>query len=209
MTAYLGRIRATGCTAIIVSVLSVVLGAGCASLLPRPVDDRSNVGLGHLSVESVSPGHILRPGISAMTIPRYERGSRRVTSGATWGNVWNYKPPHFIVDGEWLKLETRLTYTLLQNVEVALTVPYSFRYGGSADAAIENFHDALGLKSAHREDQPRDQVVIDIVNNDGEEFLLEGRSAGINDLLFFISLLATRGTENTPALFANVSETRS
>lgn len=159
-----------------------------------------NSGLGYLTAPSLSPGHILRPS-SIFVLPVLGvKGTERLDFDFHWGNVWNYKPDQFMIDGEWIRSNFRYSYALKDTLSVGFVVPVIGRTGGFADSAIENFHSVFGLGNSNRETFPRNRSLI-TVNRQGEVYhVAEGESWGIGDVSAFMALRLTEGSRVFPAI---------
>lgn len=169
----------------------------------KPEDrEVSNIGKGLFHIRSLSPGHLLRPSISMIDIRRVRSGQAEMDFGVSWGNVWNYDPNHYVIDAEWLQLQWRITCAVFDHVEAGMAVTFSGRFGGFGDGPIEGFHDATGLGgTAGRDDRPRNEILVRILNDEGEEvFLLEDEAWGINDIPVFATWLVTPGNGWVPAI---------
>ena len=193
-------------------VLSLRLGAMlCMGCLGRsgnasPVfsgsgsDPGDNTGLGYLSAPSLSPGHILRPS-SIFVLPVLgAKGAERLDFDFHWGNVWNYQPDEFMIDGEWIRSSLRYSYALKDTLSVGLAVPIIGRTGGFADSTIESFHNAFKLGNGERDSFPQNKSRI-ILNAKGESYpVAEGESWGIGDVSAFVAMRITEGTRVRPAI---------
>jgi len=175
---------------------------GNASPVYSEADDIpcENIGLGYLAAPSLSPGHILRPS-SIFALPVLgAKGTERMDFDFHWGNVWNYKPNQFMIDGEWIRSSLRYSYALQDTLSVGLAVPMIGRTGGFADSTIENFHSAFGLGNANRTGFPRNRSLV-TVNEKGVPYTVaEGESWGIGDVSAFVASCLTEGTRYLPAI---------
>lgn len=166
-----------------------------------------NVGQGHLSVRSLSPGHLLRPGVSSSVIPATLTHDLTLGVSTDWGNVWNYRDPQFIYDAEQMYIAAHVIYRLTPRSCINATFPYSGRVGGWSDRSIERFHKALGMTNANREARPRNEVLIRIRPGNGEEIHFEGNEWGRSDIPLFFSYQITAGGDLLPALAVQVGMT--
>jgi len=167
----------------------------------------SNIGLGHFAVRSLSPGHVLRPSIAMLPVIDMPQGSFRVRSSFSWGNVWNYDAPHYIVDAEWMHLELELDYAVWDNLTLGVAIVGLGRVGGFADSLIEGFHKAMGFSSAKRERRPRNQVLVQTTDREGRTFRLDDSDWDLGDIPLSLSYRITKGDEIVPATWVVVGGT--
>ncbi len=159
-----------------------------------------NTGLGYLTAPSLSPGHILRPS-SFFVLPILSaRGAERVDFDCHWGNVWNYTPNEYMIDGEWIRSSLRYSYAVKDDVSVGLALPIIGRMGGFVDSAIERFHSAAGLGNANRKEFPRNRSLITVTDQGVDRVIARGESWGIGDVSAFVVSSLTEGTYGLPAV---------
>ncbi|RMD76229.1 MAG: DUF3187 family protein [Lentisphaerae bacterium] len=170
-------------------------GAGCDLL-----DPYCNVGRGHLFVRSLSPGLLLRPNVSMMRMPVGAAGRFQYASELDWGNVYNYQENAFVIDAEFLSWNQRFLWTLREGVEVGFALPVVYRMGGILDGLIEGFHRTMGLGNAHRDDRPRNDVLLEIQRDGDVAFRNTSTYLGLMDIPVFGSWLISTGDECLPAV---------
>jgi hypothetical protein len=170
-------------------------------------EEISNIGLGHFTGRALSPSLLLRPGIAMVQMPVKPKGTWTIGLEGSWGNIWNDEPGSYTIDCELIRVEPRLTYTLLNHCEIGVFFPISGRIGGFADGFIEGFHEFHQLTNASRDKYPRDRCLIEVTNKDGNRIVLDGNSWGINDLPIFASVLLTEGTTICPAVSVQLTIT--
>jgi hypothetical protein len=131
---------------------------------------------------------------------RASKGSSRLDTDFHWGNVWNYKPDEYMIDGEWIRSNFRYSYALQDALSVGVSLPVIGRTGGFADAAIEDFHSGLSLGNANRNIVPRNRSQV-TVNDHGRMYsVAEGESWGIGDVSVFIASRLSEGSALYPAI---------
>lgn len=122
--------------------LALTLALQMKSAAAVDVGSCDNTGMGHLTAPSLSPGHILRPS-SLFTYPDPSlKGTLSIATDFHWGNVWTYDPDRYLIDGEWIRWNTRVCYTrvcytLEDALSVGVLIPVAGRSGGFADPLIE------------------------------------------------------------------------
>ncbi len=129
-------------------------------------DDAGAPMIGHLDIRSPSPQHVIRPTVNmpSRESPGVGRWVGRVD--VAQGNMWLYEPGQYVIDGEWLIVESRLAYGVSESISLAVGIPILKGSGGFADSLIESFHNALGIGNANREARPRNEFLIEIVGED-------------------------------------------
>lgn len=140
------------------ALAAAALLAPCA--VPLPALDTGG-GLGPLRIPSQSPGQSLRLGLVPRTPSDLAAGQWEAFAGATWANVWAYKP-EYQLDYEVLSQELMLAHAPATGwrLEGALIVRTTF--GGAMDGFIQGFHDAFNLGQGGRDQVPRGRTVIRI-----------------------------------------------
>jgi len=160
--------------------------------------DDLNIGQGMLAVPSLDPGHLLRPNASIAAPSYAPKGSWVSFASLTWCNVWDLND-HYRIDGEWLLFSAKGAYVLLDNLEIGLNLPIIERSGGVADGMIENFHRLFSLDNANRENYPRDELVIEVMDSNGERVGFSKKGWGIGDVSMFSDWIISRGSRVMPA----------
>jgi Protein of unknown function (DUF3187) len=146
-------------------------------------------GLGYLTAPSSSPGLILRPSSIFLQPGNIRAHSVEGSVDVHWANVWCYEPDLYLLDGEWIRLETRLQYGLTDSLSMGLVLPVLGRSGGVADSMIEDFHRTFHLGNANREQFPQDQSHVWAKGEEGiSRSIVDGDSWGIGDILIFAVL---------------------
>lgn len=159
-----------------------------------------NIGLGYLTAPSLAPGHILRPS-SMFVLPELgPKGTDRLDCDFHWGNVWNNNPEQFTFDGEWIRSAVRYSHALKDTLAVGVALPVIGRSGGFADPLIEDFHRAVGMGNASREQYPQNRSLIAVHDQNSVETVAEGDSWGIGDVSAFMAARLTGGTAVLPAI---------
>lgn len=106
-------------------------------------------------------------------------GGLEASVWGTWGNVWDYEPGKFRLDGEYWYVSAMARYGLLERLAVSLQVPYLHLGGGVMDPMIEGFHNTFNLGNMDREKFPRDQLRAERYRPDGRtEVFLDGSDTG-------------------------------
>lgn len=177
-----------------------ILGCSLETIAANDSVEKGNIGRGHVTVPSLSPGHLLRPSVVISKLTRSRKGEVELSSTVTWGNVWNYRENVFIYDAELVRFDTKLTWTLSDGIKVGVLVPVSGRIGGTTDEIIEDFHQTFGLSNADRSARPQDEILIEITNAEGETFRRDKKYWGINDIPVFVTVLLTEGNARWPAV---------
>lgn len=186
--------------------IMLAVACGCLAGDPRPVSagcgdvSGENTGLGYLTAPSLSPGHILRPSSIFVLPTPGAKGAERLDFDFHWGNVWNYTPDKFMIDGEWLRSSLRYSYALKETVSVGVAVPVVGRMGGFTDPAIETFHKSFGLGDGGQKDFPANQSRIAFNTSGATNVVAEGDSWGLGDLSVFGTAQLTPGTHVWPAV---------
>ena len=117
-----------------------------------------------------------------------------------WANIWNYRPDEYLIDGEWIRSNIRLTYAQTDALSYGIAVPIVGRTGGFADPLIEDFHKAFRLGNANRQDFPQNRSLVSIRTDGVDHTIVEGESWGIGDVSGFVSSRLTEGTRVLPAI---------
>jgi len=194
--------RTAGIHCVAVLLLGWLCNEGNADPVYGGADDAAheNTGLGYLTAPSLSPGHILRP--SSIFVPSAigARGTERVDFDSHWGNVWNYTPNQYMIDGEWIRSTVRYSYAVKDNVSFGLAVPIVGRTGGFMDSPIEHFHSAFQLGNANRDQFPRNRSLITVNDKGVARTVVEGDSWGLGDVSGFVQSRLTEGTSVLPAV---------
>ncbi len=164
-------------------------------------------GLGHLSLRTVSPGHLLRPNVGYPCTDPLGQHQWMLRSSFTLGNVWLYRKDAYMIDGEWLVADFLLSYGLTDDSRISVGLPVMRRGGGFGDVAIEAFHNALGIGNAHREDHPRNRMRMDVLGPNGEREVIEGDAMGVGDMPVFLSLCLHDPGAAGPAVYVQVGLT--
>jgi len=178
------------------AVAGALAATACAGAAAEETD---NIGLGHLTIRSLSPGHLLRPNASISMMPA-GRGDLELAVTVDWGNVWNYREDVFLVDAEWLLLSVRGAVAVGDDMELGIIAPLSFRSGGCLDYLIEDFHSLVGLDNGERENFPRNDVHVHVVDEDGSGFHMHSGHTGVCDVPLYASYRITKGGRLCPAL---------
>lgn len=158
------------------------------------------VGLGHLDVRSLSPGHLLRPNVTLMGTEPLAAGGWMVRTGGALGNLWLHRKGAYTIDGEWVALDVRLGHAISEDLRLSVSLPVLGRTGGFADGAIEGFHDVFGLGNAGREEHPRNQLLMDM-DGDGNGRRVDSEAWGIGDIPVFASWRITPFGGRGPTVF--------
>ena len=158
------------------------------------------VGLGHLDVRSLSPGHLLRPNMTLAGTEPMAAGAWSVRAGGAIGNLWLHREGAYTIDGEWIALDARVSHALTDTLRLSVAVPVLGRTGGFADGAIEGFHEAFGLGNAGREEHPRNQLLMDM-DGTGDGRRVDSESWGLGDIPVFASWKTTPLGDRGPVIF--------
>jgi len=161
-------------------------------------------GLGHLSLRTVSPGHLLRPNVGYPCIEQLGPRQWLLRSALTLGNVWLHRKDAYVVDGEWLVADFVVSYGLTDQSRVSVGLPIIRRGGGFGDVAIETFHNTLGIGNAHREDHPRNRMRMDVLGPEGRRKVIAGDAWGVGDVPVFLSLRLREPGEHMPVVYVQV-----
>lgn len=182
-------------------VCAAVLFANFSVIAFSQEQNYENSGMGHLSIRSLSPGHLLRPNASIAVIPEEKnRGEIQLSTTIDWGNVWNYREDVFIIDGEWILVSAKCIIPANDAVQFGVIFPFSIRTGGFLDYPIEDFHKLIGLENDEREKFPRNNVLVKISGESGRKYSTTSGRIGVCDIPLFISWLLTHGSERSPAV---------
>ena len=109
-----------------------------------------------------------------------------------------------MIDGEWLQLAERVSYTPADDIEIGGYVPFLARTGGETDASIEHFHNAMGIGNQRREGYPRNQCIVDFDNREGQHTHWEGDQFGLSDVSLFTAWTITHGGRYFPGISAGI-----
>lgn len=187
-------------------VVVLLMGPVCREGKAAPVHEgdaysaSENTGGGYLMAPSLSPGHNLRPS-PMFALPAMEAaGTGRVDFDVHWGNLWNYKPDQYMIDGEWSRNALRYSYAVEDDLSVGLAVPIIGRTGGFTDSAIEKFHSVLKMGNAERNIVERNRSLATVTDAGGTHTVAEDESWGIGDVSAFVSYRLTEGTSYLPAV---------
>ena len=95
----------------------------------------------------------------------------RITLGVV---QWNYETNHYLLDGEWWRLDTRLQYAFKEDMALGVAIPFVGQTGGFADGGIERFHKTFGFDNANRATFPRNQSLEQVTTGSVTRTILEG-----------------------------------
>jgi len=174
----------------------------------------SHVGYGPLNVRSQSPFQSLRLGIVPRTPSTLARGEHQVKLGGTWSNIWSndsssFDPTNgeyglYLLDYETLDATLAYSYGLSDTFQIEAEYEQRWRFGGTMDALIEEFHDLFGLGQAGRSEWPRNEthIFVDPQNGNPPVSLSGSEASGVfaRDLLVTLQHNVTCGTAKWPAL---------
>ncbi|MBI3987547.1 MAG: DUF3187 family protein [Lentisphaerae bacterium] len=167
---------------------------------PAGSESTDNVGNGHLTAPSMSPGHILRPSALFLGQPCHPQGTWDTTFDAHWANLWGYDSQEYIIDGEWLRVNARVFYAVTDSIALGAFVPVMGRMSGFMDPMIDNFHRNLNMPSNHRVQYPNNRSRILLFGREGTHTIAEGDSWGLGDVGGGAVVRLTRGDGLLPAL---------
>ena len=108
------------------------------------------VGLGPIGTRADSPLTLFRLQPTPMVPEVLAKGQWQVGLMSGWDNYFDYKPGHFIIDVETLRLTTSIGVGLGKGFDLAAVVPVSYRGGGVMDSFIEHFEKLLGVPNKDR-----------------------------------------------------------
>jgi hypothetical protein len=163
-------------------------------------DSRDNFGLGYLTAPSLSPGHILRPSSLFVLPVSGPAGSRWVDLDVHWANVWDYAQDKYLIDGEWIRSNVRLTYARTDTLSAGVALPIVGRIGGFADPLIESFHNTFHLGNSHRDEFPQNHALVNVRTDGAIHTVAEGNAWGIGDVSGFVASRISNGTRVLPAI---------
>ncbi len=175
------------------------MAVGALTAVSAAAKAEDNVGLGHLDVRSLSPGHLLRPNVTLMGTEPLEAGAWSVRAGGALGNLWLHNEGAYTIDGEWIALDVRVSRALTESLRLSVALPVLGRTGGFTDGAIEGFHEAFGLGNAGREGHPRNQLLMDM-DGDGDGRHVDSESWGFGDVPVYASWRTTPLGERGPTV---------
>lgn len=192
----LGTARSMGC----LTLLALMVGAGYGMASPVTSTAVDNTGLGYLDTPSLAPGHILRAS-PLFAGPQYGmEGDWQTALGVHWANIWNYDQERYRIDGEWYRIEAKVSYAISDNVSVGGLAPVIGRTGGGVDSLIEGAHRSMNSGSAGRQRFPRNESVVEIRRDGVVQTLAKGDDWGLGDLAGFVVWRASPGGAFWPAL---------
>jgi hypothetical protein len=121
-----------------------------------------------------------------------------------WDNYFDYKPEHFIIDVETLRLTAGIGVGLGKGFDLAVAVPVSYRGGGFMDGFIEGFERLVGVPNKNRLRFGRNQYLIHIVGPDGQVFDRHGADSGwgLEDATATLRYQVRQGDDSRPAVVA-------
>ncbi len=122
----------------------------------------------------------------------------KINSTLRWVNLWAYhieseekynwrdsdpdtfpfEYGSFLVDVEIYTLYNRLSYKVLDNLSIEMSIPVYHYGGGSMDGLIEGFHDMFGIGQHNRTNAQRDEANLFFVNRDNFMFYSGDRISG-------------------------------
>jgi len=170
-----------------------------ASLVSGNDSVYENSGLGYLTVPSLSPGHIVRPSSMFLLPNSVHKGSLEMSFDFQWANVWCYEPGKYMIDGEWIRSNTRIHYGLNDSVAIGFVVPVVGRTGGFSDSTIESFHRIFQLGNSQRDEFARNQCLTTGISNGTTQSFTRGESWGIGDVAL-CAVVKRPGTRVIPSL---------
>lgn len=88
---------------------------------------------------------------------RVKQDSMAIHNSIMLANIYNNAFPDYIVDAEYLTVNTTIHYGLTDKWQIGLNVPMHTIGGGILDGPIDTFHNSFGLNGNNREMSDRDQ----------------------------------------------------
>ena len=163
----------------------------------------AHVGYGPLKVQSQSPFHSLRLGLTPRSPSTLTKNSFEASLHETWVNVWAFERGRDRIDYEALQSVLTVKYGITDTLDAELSVNDRRRFGGVMDSFIEGFHDTLGLDQAGRDEFARGDFAIELNSYKNQPaVILDEGDKGIfsQNALFTIQHNVTCGTKYLPAL---------
>lgn len=171
---------------------------GLAASGPLRIREQFLLGVGFLSLEPADPA-VLAPGLWRVGLVHTatntwvgseafepfldDRPLRQPVTLAELREVDAGGTALFLADGETYRTSVTLGRGLGGGFEVELTVPWIELDGGFGDAAIEAFHDGIGLPDGHRPAVPRDSFTVYLRDAAGNEVFRDAEpSSGVGDV---------------------------
>lgn len=112
-------------------------------------------------------------------------GDGRIGLAVNWANFAVTEARErlqFTLDGEVVESRVDATYGLTDRLALHGEVAFRQLSGGSLDATIENFHDALGLPNGSRDKLPDDGLLLAYAVDGVNEFRLDRDTSGFGDV---------------------------
>ncbi|MFV2057225.1 MAG: DUF3187 family protein [Thiohalomonadales bacterium] len=152
-----------------------------------------------LSAENVTPIYVANqnPFTQIFGLPKAEPGtitalhkfetgySYYVSNNAIQDELDNGES--IIWDGETARIEIKLRYGLLENLELGLDIPFVQHSGGFLDSIIRKTHKILGFPNDRQNQFEIDQIHYEINKNDKRLYESQERSKGLGDIRFSIA----------------------
>lgn len=109
-------------------------------------------------------------------------GIEQLTSLGTFGKYKEDYLPIVARDYESLTTELGISFSILKGLQVGVDLRLFSYYEGFLDSIIEGFHGAFGFPNGGREFKPRDEVEVNIRNNNNLDLTLNERTVAFGDI---------------------------
>ena len=133
-----------------------------------PSPPASSPGWGPFSIATQSPLQVFRLAFMHQAPSLPPAGGMTFGATATWGNYWAYRPERLLLDAEYWNFSPMIEYGLSNRAAISIRVPVLYLTGGVLDGGIENFHANFNLGDQRRQEFPRKQVRVEVINTAGE-----------------------------------------
>jgi hypothetical protein len=112
-------------------------------------------------------------------------GSGSIAAVLNWANIHlldDGGTRSFTLDGESQEWRLEIEHGVTDKFAVRVELPWRYLSGGSLDSVVEQWHSLWHLPNGHRNNAPRDRLLIDYTENDLTLLHVDESSSGIGDI---------------------------
>lgn len=164
-------------------------------------DFKYNFGAGPFSLTSNSPGPSLRLTALPLVPSRISPGDVDINVGTSWANVWANERAFFF-DYEMFDSHLSISYGMSNRWMIGVTFNQRTFFGGALDSSIIEFHDFFGIDQDGRQESPRNNSSLLLLDANGNTVADLGSANVFNNssIKLMSSYILTPGTGTLPAI---------